>query len=69
MAATKLVAAVLGLEVTTKTMHICEACAKAKAQKKTFNKIEDTVPQQTLELGERRIYLDIAQLKRPTGQA
>ena len=65
--ATKKVAAALGLEIIPKTMAICEACAKAKAQQKTYSKLEDNVPQQTLELGERRIYLDIAQLKRPTG--
>ena len=48
-------------------MTICEACAKAKAQQKTYSKPGENVPQQTLELGERRIYLDIAQLKHPTG--
>ena len=62
-AAVKHVAATLGLEVTSNTMSICEACAKAKAQLKTFHKIEDTVPQQNLELRERRLYMDIEQLK------
>ena len=66
-AATKSVTAALGLEVASKTMTICEACAKAKAQQKTYSKPTETVPQQTLELGERRLYLDIAQLKHPTG--
>ena len=65
--ATRKVAKALGLDIKPQTMTICEACAKAKAQQKTYSKPEETVPQQTLELGERRIYLDIAQLKRPTG--
>ena len=62
-AATKSVTAALGLEVASKTMTSCEICGKAKAQQKTYSKLEDNVPQQTLELGERQIYLDIAQLK------
>ena len=63
----KKVASVLQLDLTTREMPTCEACARAKAQQKTFSKVEDDTPQCTLELGERRIYLDIAQLMRPSG--
>ena len=66
MAAVKHLAAALDLELTNKTIKICEACARAKAQRKTFSKPEEQTPQQNLELGERCIYLDIAQLKCPT---
>ena len=61
-AALKKVANFLQMEFKTTTMRTCEACAKAKAQQKTFSKLDKHTPQQTLELGERCIYLDIAQL-------